>query len=57
MILADTSGLLCLFNVREPQHAAVRDIVAQDVEPPRLSATRQTACGQATYPSCLWTDA
>ena len=37
MILADTSGLLCLFNVREPQHAAVRDIVAQDVEPLVLS--------------------
>ena len=37
MILADTSGLLCLFNLREPQHAAVRDIVAQDVEPLVLS--------------------
>ncbi len=37
MILADTSGLLCLFNVREPQHPAVRDIVAQETSPIVLS--------------------
>ena len=37
MILADTSGLLCLFNVREPEHAAVRDIVAQETGPLVLS--------------------
>ena len=28
MIVADTSGLLALFNRGEPQHAAVRDLVA-----------------------------
>ena len=33
MILADTSGLLSLYNVREPEHAAVRDIVAKEPGP------------------------
>lgn len=27
-MIADTSGLLALFNAREPAHAAVRDVVA-----------------------------
>ncbi len=29
MILADTSGLIALFNEREPQHAAVRTALAE----------------------------
>lgn len=29
MIIADTSGLLALFNRTEPEHAAVRDVVAR----------------------------
>lgn len=29
MIIADTSGLLALFNRTEPEHAVVRDIVAR----------------------------
>ena len=33
MILADTSGLLSLFNVREPTHAAVIEAVAQEPGP------------------------
>jgi predicted nucleic acid-binding protein len=33
MIVADTSGLLALFNRREPAHAAVRAAVAAEVEP------------------------
>lgn len=33
MILADTSGLLCLYNVREPEHESVRDIVAREPGP------------------------
>jgi predicted nucleic acid-binding protein len=28
VIIADTSGLLALFNRREPEHASVRDVVA-----------------------------
>lgn len=30
MIIADTSGLLALFNVREPAHDAVREVVAAE---------------------------
>ncbi|HEX2564998.1 MAG TPA: VapC toxin family PIN domain ribonuclease [Acidimicrobiales bacterium] len=37
MIVADTSGLLALFNRREPQHAAVRDLVA--ATPDRLAVS------------------
>ena len=33
MIIADTSGLLALFNRREPDHAAVVAAVAADAEP------------------------
>lgn len=33
MIVADTSGLLALFNDREPAHAAVREIVEGEREP------------------------
>jgi len=33
VIVADTSGLLALFNRREPTHAAVRDAVASDPDP------------------------
>lgn len=33
MIVADTSGLLALFNRREPAHVAVRDAVASDPDP------------------------
>ena len=33
MIVADTSGLLALFNAREPAHAAVREIVEAEREP------------------------
>ena len=33
MIVADTSGLLALFNRREPAHEAVRAIVAAEAEP------------------------
>jgi len=33
VIVADTSGLLALFNRREPAHQAVRDIVAAETEP------------------------
>ena len=33
MIIADTSGLLALFNAREPAHAALRDLVASEMEP------------------------
>jgi uncharacterized protein len=32
-VIADTSGLLALFNAREPAHAAVRDAVAGLNEP------------------------
>ncbi len=32
-MIADTSGLLALFNAREPAHAAVRDVVAGLNEP------------------------
>lgn len=32
-MIADTSGLLALFNAREPVHATVREIVAQQEEP------------------------
>ena len=32
MIVADTSGLLALFNRREPAHRAVRAAVAADIE-------------------------
>jgi hypothetical protein len=37
VIVADTSGLLALFNRREPQHAAVRDLVA--ATPDRLAVS------------------
>lgn len=33
MIVADTSGLLALFNQREPDHAAVAALVAGETEP------------------------
>jgi predicted nucleic acid-binding protein len=33
MILADTSGLLCLYNSREPNHEAVRTVVADERGP------------------------
>ncbi len=33
MILADTSGLLSLYNRREPTHASVSDVVAQEQGP------------------------
>ncbi len=33
MIVADTSGLLAMFNRREPAHEAVRAVVAAEVEP------------------------
>ena len=33
MIVADTSGLLALFNVREPRHEDVRKVVEKDLEP------------------------
>jgi uncharacterized protein len=33
VIVADTSGLLALFNCREPAHAAVRAVVAAEDEP------------------------
>lgn len=33
MIVADTSGLLALFNDREPSHAAVRQLVEAEREP------------------------
>ncbi|MEX1343153.1 MAG: PIN domain-containing protein [Candidatus Limnocylindrales bacterium] len=33
MIIADTSGLLALFNRTEPEHATVRDLVARQGEP------------------------
>ncbi len=33
MIIADTSGLLALFNTREPAHAAVRAVVEQEPQP------------------------
>lgn len=33
MIVADTSGLLALFNQREPAHAAVRDVVGAHADP------------------------
>lgn len=33
MIVADTSGLLALFNRREPAHDAVREVVAIETEP------------------------
>lgn len=33
MILADTSGLLALFNRREPRHSAVRTAVENEPEP------------------------
>jgi uncharacterized protein len=32
-VIADTSGLLALFNAREPAHTAVRDVVAELDEP------------------------
>jgi uncharacterized protein len=37
VIVADTSGLLALFNRGEPQHAAVRDLVA--ATPDRLAVS------------------
>lgn len=33
MIVADTSGLLALFDRAEPEHAAVREVVARQGEP------------------------
>ena len=33
MILADTSGLLSLYNRREPTHTSVADVVAQEQGP------------------------
>lgn len=33
MIIADTSGLLALFNAREPKHVEVRKIVEAQAEP------------------------
>jgi uncharacterized protein len=33
VIVADTSGLLALFNVREPRHDAVRKAVERDPDP------------------------
>ncbi|MGH2750105.1 MAG: PIN domain-containing protein [Actinomycetota bacterium] len=33
MIVADTSGLLALFNRREPAHAAVKEVVDAEPEP------------------------
>lgn len=33
MIVADTSGLLALFNQREPAHAAVRTVVEAETDP------------------------
>ena len=33
MIVADTSGLLALFNAREPRHEDVREAVARDPQP------------------------
>ena len=33
MIIADTSGLLALFNAREPRHDDVVSTVAEEVEP------------------------
>lgn len=33
MIIADTSGLLALFNLREPAHDAVRRVVEDEVDP------------------------
>ncbi len=33
MILADTSGLLSLYNRREPTHTSVADVVAQEPGP------------------------
>lgn len=33
MIVADTSGLLALFNVREPRHADARSVVESQDEP------------------------
>jgi predicted nucleic acid-binding protein len=33
VIIADTGGLLALFNRREPTHAAVREAVASDPDP------------------------
>ena len=37
MIVADTSGLLILFNDTEPQHDAVVAAIAADAEPPVVS--------------------
>lgn len=33
MIVADTSGLLALFNAREPRHEDVRKVVERETEP------------------------
>lgn len=33
MIVADTSGLLALFNAREPKHVAARKVVESEAEP------------------------
>jgi predicted nucleic acid-binding protein len=33
VIIADTSGLLALFNAREPRHNEVRKVVERDLEP------------------------
>jgi uncharacterized protein len=37
MIVADTSGLLALFNAREPKHEAVRQLVEMEEEPLAVS--------------------
>lgn len=37
MIVADTSGLLALFNAREPAHASVRAVVDAEPEPLAVS--------------------
>ncbi|CAN5561573.1 hypothetical protein BH20ACT23_BH20ACT23_30160 [soil metagenome] len=37
MIVADTSGLLALFNRREPTHAAVKGVVDAEPEPLLIS--------------------
>lgn len=37
MIVADTSGLLALFNAREPKHGAVRQLVERQDEPLAVS--------------------
>ena len=37
MIIADTSGLLALFNATEPRHADVRQIVDAETEPLMVS--------------------